>query len=207
MLFTGVVEMLDRMHIQPGGLGARYALFPLQTLACAGVLAYFWRDYRVRLPQKAWLAAAIAVLVAALWIAPQAVFHLPARTDGFDPGAFSGRPGLYWVEMVMRFLRLVVVAPALEEIFWRGFLLRFLINEEFEAVPFGTYARQANALVVAGFMLEHSMPDWPAALAAGILYNLVAYRTRSLSSCILAHAITNALLGGYIMITHQWGFW
>jgi CAAX prenyl protease-like protein len=207
MLFTGVVELLDRMHIQPGGVEARYAIFPLQTLVCAGVLAYFWRDYRLRMPQKAWLTAGIAVLVAALWVTPQAVFHAAARTDGFNPGIFAGRPGSYWVDLVMRFLRLVVVAPALEEIFWRGFLLRFVINEEFEAVPFGTYGRLANALVVAGFMLEHSMPDWPAALAAGILYNVVAYRTRSLSSCILAHAITNALLGGYIMMTHQWGFW
>jgi hypothetical protein len=56
-------------------------------------------------------------------------------------------------------------------------------------------------------MLEHSVPDWPAALVAGFLYNLVAYRTKSLSSCVLAHGVTNALLGGYIIMTRQWGFW
>jgi hypothetical protein len=56
-------------------------------------------------------------------------------------------------------------------------------------------------------MLEHSLHDWPAALATGLLYNMVAYRSRTLSSCILAHAITNALLGTFIMLTAQWGFW
>ena len=58
-----------------------------------------------------------------------------------------------------------------------------------------------------GFMFEHSRPDWPAALITGLLYNLVAVRTRSLPACVTAHAVTNALLGGYVMYTHQWGFW
>jgi hypothetical protein len=40
-----------------------------------------------------------------------------------------------------------------------------------------------------------------------VLYNLVAFRTRSLGSCILAHAVTNALLGAFILATRQWGFW
>ena len=50
------------------------------------------------------------------------------------------------------------------------------------------------------------MADWPAAILTGALYNLVAYRTRSLSSCVLAHAVTNALLGAYVLHTRQWGF-
>ena len=48
---------------------------------------------------------------------------------------------------------------------------------------------------------------WPAALVTGFLYNVVAVRTRSLPACVAAHAVTNALLGGYVMYTHQWGFW
>ena len=46
-----------------------------------------------------------------------------------------------------------------------------------------------------------------AAFVTGVLYNIVAYRTRSLISCILAHATTNLLLGLWIMHTYQWGFW
>jgi CAAX prenyl protease-like protein len=86
-------------------------------------------------------------------------------------------------------------------------VLRFLVKEDFRSVPIGTFTQTANALVAVGFVLEHSVPDWPAALAAGLLYNLVAYRTKSLSSCVVAHGITNALLGGFIMMTRQWGFW
>jgi membrane protease YdiL (CAAX protease family) len=55
--------------------------------------------------------------------------------------------------------------------------------------------------------LSHSQADWAAAVITGALYNLVAYRTKSLSSCILTHAGTNLLLGLWIMQTRQWGFW
>ena len=207
MLFIGVAQGLDAAHLRPAGLAAMYLVFPFQTVACAGVLAYFRPRYRLGPPRKPWLAAAIGLLAFALWVSPQVILHQPARLAGFDPGLFAGRPLPYWTEMAMRFLRLVIVVPLLEEIFWRGFLLRFLINEDFEAVPFGTYGHIANAVVAIGFMLEHSSQDWPAALATGLLYNGVAFRTRSLSSCVLAHALTNALLGAYIMMTGQWGFW
>jgi CAAX prenyl protease-like protein len=207
MLFIGLSQGLDSAHIALWGLAPIYVVFPLQTAVCAGVLAWFWRDYALRLPAKACLAAGIGFLVFALWVAPQAVFHRHARLAGFDPGLFAGQPGLYWGEIVMRLARAILVVPLLEEIFWRGFLLRYLIDLPFEAVPFGTYRWQANAVVAIGFMLEHSMPDWPAGLVAGLLYNIVAYRTRSLSSCVLAHALTNALLCAFILTTHQWGFW
>jgi len=111
------------------------------------------------------------------------------------------------VNLGLRFLRLVVVVPLLEEIFWRGFLLRYLINEDFTQVPMGAFSWLSFGVVTAGFCFEHSLPDWPAAILTGALYNLVAYRTRSLSSCVLVHAVTNALLGAYVLHTRQWGFW
>jgi CAAX prenyl protease-like protein len=207
MLFTGLSGWLDGMHLMPGGFAPRYTIYPLQTVVCAGILLYYWRDYRLAPPRAAWLAVAIGAVVFALWVSPQVLFHQPPRVDGFNPDLFGAQPAIYSAVVIMRFLRLILVVPALEEIFWRGFLLRYLIKEDFDSIPFGAYAQLSNILVAVGFMFEHSAPDWPAALVTGILYNFVAYRTRSLSSCIVAHALTNALLGLYIMNTRQWGFW
>jgi CAAX prenyl protease-like protein len=86
-------------------------------------------------------------------------------------------------------------------------LLRYLIREDFTNVPIGAFSWRSFGIVTAGFCLEHAPADWPAAVLTGMLFNLVAYRTRSLSACVLAHAVTNALLGGYILRTGQWGFW
>ena len=113
----------------------------------------------------------------------------------------------YWSTVLLRFARLVVVVPLVEEIFWRGFLLRYFINEKFDTVPIGTFSWLSFAVVTSGFAFIHNRADWPAAVITGALYNLVAYRTRSLASCVLAHAVTNLLLGLWIMNTHQWGFW
>jgi CAAX prenyl protease-like protein len=207
VLFLGANADLDALHVAPGGLKAMYLLFPLQTVACAAVLRWFWRDYRPAEPREPWIAVIAGLLSFCIWVAPQAVLHCAPRLDGFDPDLFASRPLIYWADLGFRCLRLVVIVPLAEEIFWRGFLLRYLVNERFDAVPFGTYGHMANAVVAIGFMLEHGRPDWPAALATGLLYNAVAFRTRSLASCVLAHAITNALLGCFVLATRQWGFW
>src|SRR6202030_3615984 len=102
-----------------------------------------------------------------------------------------------------RFLRLVLVVPLLEEIFWRGFLLRYLINEKFTGVRMGAFSWLSFAVVTLGFGFTHSQADWLAALVTGALYNFVAYRTKSLASCVAAHAITNLLLGIWIVGTRQ----
>ena len=191
----------------PFGIPARQWIFPAQTLVCALLVAVWWRDYELRRPARILFTLGIAILVFALWIAPQAVFGAAARRDGFDPSFFENQPALFSTLLAVRLARLVIVVPLIEEIFWRGFLLRYLISENFHAVPFGTYSRGSFAVVTVGFMLEHAWSDWPAALATGALYNVVAYRTKSLSSCILAHALTNFGLGIYIVATRQWGFW
>ena len=187
-------------------------VYPLQTLLCAGMLWYYRREYPpARLPTSlAIFGMVVGLIVFAVWVSPQAIFGAGERTDGFDPtrllGA-DGSAGWYWTAVALRFVRLVVVVPILEEIFWRGFLLRYLVREDFLSLPFGSWTPLSFAVVTVGFVFEHARPDWPAALVAGLLYNLVAVRTRNLPACVLAHAVTNALLGGYVMYYRQWGFW
>lgn len=184
-----------------------YWIYPLQTLACAALLFWYRRDYELHRFAGPLLTLGVAVLVFVLWISPQAFLGFPARTDGFNPDVFAGQPGAYWATVLLRFLRLVVIVPLVEEIFWRGFLLRYFINEKFTTVPFGAFSWLSFGVVTAGFTFAHSSLDWVAAAITGALYNFVAYRTKSLISCVVAHAVTNLLLGLWIMQTRQWGFW
>ena len=184
----------------------RYWVFPLQTVICGVLLRQNWRRYPLSAPARPLFTLAVAVGVLVLWISPQEFFRAAPRTDGFDP-AFFGNDWRWWANTIPRWLRLVVVVPLLEEIFWRGFLLRYLIREPFEDVPFGAFSWASCAWVTLFFGLAHWGPDFWPALITGALYNAVAYRTRSLSSCVLAHAVTNLLLGIYICKTGQWGFW
>jgi CAAX prenyl protease-like protein len=186
---------------------AEYWIYPTQTIFCGGLLLWFRRAYSFQRLMRPIFVVAIAVVVFLLWISPQAFFGFAAREAGFNPDIFSANPVLYWTEIVLRFVRLVVVVPFMEEIFWRGFLLRYLIDEEFDRVPFGRFSWFSFVAVTLAFAFSHSKADWAAALLTGSIYNGVAYRTKSLSSCILTHALTNLLLGLWIMKTEQWGFW
>ncbi len=185
---------------------AEFWIYPVQTVLCSALLIWFRRGYDFAPPRCLAFALLIGVIVFLIWIAPQQFVRFPPRTNGFDPTLLSNNAN-YWLTVALRFVRLVLVVPFVEEIFWRAFLLRFLIDEKFERVPFGAFSWFSFAIVTLAFAFSHARADWPAALLTGAIYNLVAYRTRSLLSCVLAHASTNCLLGLWIMQTRQWGFW
>ncbi len=185
---------------------AEYWIYPVQVIVCGAILIWFYRDYQLDRPRRPIFAIAVGIAVFILWIAPQAFLGFAPRTTGFNPDIFAN-PLAYWFTVGFRFLRLVIVVPLVEEIFWRGFLLRYFIDEDFDRVPFGTFSWLSFAIVTIVFGCSHSMPDWPAALLTGAIYNGVAYRTKSLSACVITHALTNLLLGLWIMQTKQWGFW
>ncbi|MBE2204266.1 MAG: CAAX prenyl protease-related protein [Chthoniobacterales bacterium] len=182
-------------------------VYPLQTLACGAALVFYWKHYDFG-RRVAWLTAwGVGLLALGLWLLPTLLPGVPARTEGFDPTHFSESPMLYWLTVTARFARLVIIVPLIEEIFWRGFLMRYLIREDFLAIPLGAFSRVSFFGVAGLFMLVHSLPDWPAAFLTGILYNGLMVRTKSLGACVVAHAVTNLGLGIYIMLTRQWGFW
>ena len=182
-------------------------IYPAQTIVCGALLLWFRRCYEFDELKNAILVLLAALAVFVSWIAPQQFFNFAPRTVGFDPSLLSADPIGYWLSISFRFLRLVIVVPIIEEIFWRAFLLRFLTNQQFERVPFGAFSWPSFWIVTIAFAFSHERSDWIAALICGALYNVVAYRSRSLLSCIVAHASTNLLLGLWIMRTRQWGFW
>jgi CAAX prenyl protease-like protein len=207
LLLLGLRDLLGKTGGPFWISSAEYWIYPTQAVLCGGLLFWFRREYEMGRPDRLGFGVAIGLLVFILWISPQAFFGFPPRTVGFNPTIFADQKSLYWVTVLFRFLRLVVVLPLVEEIFWRGFLLRFLVNENFQQVPFGKFSWLSFAIVTLAFGFSHPSADWPAALVTGALYNWVAYRTKSLSTCVWTHAITNLLLGLWIMKTGQWGFW
>ncbi|MBI2825065.1 MAG: CAAX prenyl protease-related protein [Planctomycetia bacterium] len=126
------------------------------------------------------------------------------QRSGFNPLVeLAGRPLVAYGFLAIRFVGLVLVVPVIEEFFLRGFLMRFCVHEQFWNVPFGTVNRAA---VLAGTLLPMAMH--PAELmAAGVWFSLVTLlmvRTRNIWDCVTAHAVTNLLLGIYVVGWNQW---
>ncbi|MEI6493722.1 MAG: CAAX prenyl protease-related protein [Verrucomicrobiota bacterium] len=212
-LFLGGLALVEAVRFLGGASGGpllakpEYWVYPLQTLICGAALVFFWKQYDFGKGGGWFAALATGLLALGLWLLPQVLPEVPPRTKGFDPTFFSGSPLVYSLTVAARFARLVIIVPLIEEIFWRGFLMRYLIREDFLNIPLGTYSRLSFFGVAGLFMLVHSMPDWPAAFLTGLLFNGLLVRTKSLGACVVAHAVTNLGLGIYIMATHQWGFW
>ena len=180
-----------------------YVLYPIKTLVVGAILWYYRKTYTEIRPNFSWLAVGIGVLTFVIWVVPEG-WYPQIGSSHFDPFAV-GSSWLTYVLIGFRLLGAVIVVPVFEELFWRSFALRWLIHEDFTRVPIGKFTWFSCTVVIVGFGFEHHR--WLVGLAAGILYHALLYRKKDLFSCIVAHAITNFLLGMYVLVTQQWTFW
>ncbi len=91
-----------------------------------------------------------------------------------------------------------MLVPVIEELFWRGWLMRYLINPAFQKVPLGAYTGTAFWATAVLFATEHGA-YWEAGLLAGLIYNWWMIRTGNLADCMVAHAVTNSCLAVYVV--------
>jgi hypothetical protein len=93
----------------------------------------------------------------------------------------------------------------MEELFWRSFLMRYLIDPDFRSVPMGAFTWLSFLGVAVLFGLEHHRVL--VGILAGLLYGFLLIRQKKLQGVILAHGVTNLGLGIYIVLTGNWMFW
>ena len=128
----------------------------------------------------------------------------PGERVAFDP--FSSLPFIAAVGFVLvRAFGLVVLVPLAEELFWRGFLLRWIVNPDWEQVDLGRFTWGSCLGVTVLFSLAH--PEWVAAAAYCLLVNGLLYWKRDLWQCVVAHAVSNLLLIVYVLSTGEWTLW
>ena len=168
-----------------------------------------WRDLRP-LPGagSAALAIAIGFVVALVWVGADGYYptwgSIGARA-AYDPTILT--PASRAAFLAVRFFGLVLVVPLFEELFWRSFVVRYIIDpDHFEAVPIGRVTWGAAALTAGMFALEHPA-EWLPALGTGFAWAWLLHWSRSVSTCVLSHAVANLALGVYVMRTGDWKFW
>ncbi|MBI4875040.1 MAG: CAAX prenyl protease-related protein [Acidobacteria bacterium] len=186
---------------------------PLRFAALGAVLLLVSRrvvDLRMASPAA---TVALGLVVFALWIAPDLLWPGYRQHWLFDNRLLGSaanphnrilsESGMF---IVFRLLRAVVIVPVVEELFWRGWLMRWLVHPDFQSVPLGAYTRRSFWWTAILFAMEHGS-YWEVGLIAGVAYNWWMIRTRRLGDCILAHAVTNAALSAYVVLYGQWQYW
>ncbi len=165
-------------------------------------------------PSKPLQSILLGVAVFVIWVGPDLVWpawrHLPLFDNGIVGHPAGNTPPDSKNDPLFLFLRIavsVVAVPILEELFWRGWLMRWLVDgENFERVPLGKYVPFAFWVTAVLFASEHGS-FWDVGLICGVIYNWWMVRTRNLWDCIIMHAVTNGALGAYVVFAGQWQYW
>jgi len=204
LFFIVIGDLLERFGASPGVL--RW-LYPAKVALVAVLLALFWRRY-AELKRFPLSAAAIAtalvtgVVVLVLWVSLDAGWMIVGSSPGYDPRV-DGR--IDWLLVAIRIAGAALVVPVMEELFWRSFLMRWIDAADFESVEPSQLSLKSFVITVLLFGIEHNL--WLAGIVAGIAYGWLYKRYRNLWSPILAHAVTNGLLGLWVLRTGSWSYW
>jgi CAAX prenyl protease-like protein len=105
----------------------------------------------------------------------------------------------------VRWLGAALVVPVMEELFWRSFIMRWLEKADFMSVNPRDVGLKAVLLSTFVFTLAHT--EWLAAVIAGLAYAWLYRRTGSLWPAVIAHAVTNGVLGAWVIAGGHWAYW
>jgi len=194
-------------------------LLGVQVLVAVGLLTYFRKIYTQHFPLKiSLLSVPVGVVGVVLWIA-LCELHLERSFYAFMglDSLASVRPAFNPFESIadetsrtlflaLRFILLALIVPIIEELFLRGWLVRWVHDVNWESVSLRKLSW--GALLAPSIFGVVTHPS--EALAAIVWFGLVTWlmhRTGNLWDCVMAHAVTNLLLGIYVVQYSAWHLW
>lgn len=155
----------------------------------------------------------LGLAVCAMWVAPDQIFPgwrehwlFQNSITGTVKTTIAPSELADPLVVILRVVRAALLVPILEELFWRGWLPRWIVNNDWQKVPLGTFNGMAFVATAVLFASEHG-PFWEVGLLCGFIYNWYMWKTKSLGDLVLVHAVTNAALSGFVMVTKQYAYW
>ncbi len=201
-VFAGLTLLQGRF-----GDASQYWLYALKTLLGA------WMFWVVRPHIKemrwsfSWEAVVAGVLVFLVWVGLEGHYPLlAARTETFNPlRSYGAGSAMVFLFIGIRWLGSSIVVPPLEEIFYRSFLYRYLVQSEFWSVSLGRL--EWRAFLITGLVFGIGHYEWLPGILCGFVYQALVCRKDRLGDAISAHAITNFLLAFWVVTRHAYYFW
>jgi CAAX prenyl protease-like protein len=199
------------------GPAGRYWIYLAKTLLGAAMLVAVWPAVEEMRWAWSWEALAVGVGLFVLWAGLDDLFvslgwkgSYPKLNFGagapWNPHAHFGQGALWaWFFVVVRLAGSTLVVPPLEEVFFRSFVYRYISKADFLSVPLGAFAARPFFITSLLFAAEHR--EWLAGLICGLAFQWLVWRKQRLGDAMTAHAITNLLLGLWVVWRGEWRFW
>ncbi len=187
---------------------ATYWLYAIKTVLAAWLLweaRPFAAEMRWRISGE---AVAVGGLIFLVWIGLDGYYpRLGKLGTPWNPHQqFGENSGAAWFFVLIHLAGSTIVVPPAEELFYRSFIYRYLVKIDFQAMPLSQFHPLSFAVTSIFFGLVH--PDrWVAGIICGLGYQWLVVRNNRLGDAITAHAITNFLLGVWVISRQAWSFW
>ena len=215
-------------HIIPFVLWVGLMSLPMQDVAlryaiqmAVSLVAFLalrpWRYYSGISIRSLPLGVLVGVGVAVVWILPESAwirqfpdiyeFYVRYFIRGSDPGTGQhyAPEQCGWLLSVIKLAGSACVIAVIEEYFWRGFFMRWLVKTDFLSVDPRTVGRGLFFLTALAFGFEHNR--WLVGVMAGLAYGWLYCRKGDMAAVSVAHVTTNYLLGLYVLATGSYSFW
>lgn len=198
------------------GSGSQYWIYVVKTFLGAWMIL----SVRKAIPELRWSFSPVAILtgigVFGLWVGLEGLYpHLSqlfskapiaAPTQAWNPHAYFGQGSLLaWSVIVVRCVGVTLVVPPIEEAFYRSLLYRAIERSDFLSMPLSQFAAKGFFVTSLVFGLSHR--EWLPGILCGMAYQFLVLRRGHLGEAMAAHAVTNALLAGYVLWKGAWQFW
>jgi CAAX prenyl protease-like protein len=141
-----------------------------------------------------------------LWV-KLGLAHPPEKfvADWNPAEQFGAGSALAWLFISTRIVGSTLIVPPLEEVFYRSFLYRYIANHEFLSVPLNRFLLTPFLVTALVFGFSHN--EWFAGILCGAAFQWLVLRKNRLGDAMTAHAITNFLLGLWVVTRGAWQFW
>jgi exosortase E/protease (VPEID-CTERM system) len=183
--------------------GTFESFYPLRAAAGMAALWLYRRDLMRLDWQCSWRAPVVGLVVFVVWLFAA---HFLTGPASLPDSLAAMSPGARDLWLASRIANSVLIVPVAEELAYRGYLMRRLIDADFESVPFRAVHWLPLSVAALCFGLAHGA-FWLPGVIAGMAYGLLAIRTGRIGEAVLAHAITNALVALAVIHYGQWQLW
>jgi uncharacterized protein len=190
------------------GTASLFWLYMAKTVLAAWVLWQVRPFVREMRWAVSWEAVVVGVAIFAIWVGFDGLYpRMSEPGEGANPFAQFGKgSALAWAYVIVHIAGMTVIVPPAEEIFYRSFLYRYFVKIDFLSMPLSQFHALSFVVTSVIFGLVHPA-WWLPGIICGLAYQWLVIRKNRLGDAMTAHAITNFLLGTWIVWKNDWSFW
>ncbi len=199
------LAILAASYISRAASGYFEWLYPLRFVAAAVALWLFRAELRKLNWRFGWFAPATGAVVFLAWIGPAWWNRETTPSDlGASLAALSPAARFTWI--AFRVAAAGITVPIAEELAFRGYLARRILDREFDEVAFSRLSLLSIAISSVAFGLLYGQ-HWLVGILAGLAYAAVLRRSGRFGDAVVAHATSNLLLAAWVLLRGDWSQW